>query len=190
MLESPMSNEIAPILAELRQDHRNMVVLLDLLEAEADKLYSDDSPDFALMLEIMHYMTVYPDSVHHPKEDRIYAELKAARPDLAKGMAHITDEHRTIAENSLALRDKLEQVVSGNFVRRNDVVGDAVRYIDGLRRHMRWEESDLFRRIDRMIADGHATVDAAILISRGDPLFGSHVEERFKPVFERIKNSS
>lgn len=185
-----MANEIAPILEELRQDHRNMAVLLDLLENEADKLYNDDSTDFELMLEIMHYMTVYPDSVHHPKEDRIYAELKAARPDLARGMAHITDEHRTIAEHSLSLRDKLEQVASGNFVRRNDVVADAVRYIDALRRHMRWEEADLFRRVDRMIADGHTTIDASILISRADPLFGAHVEARFKPVFERLKGAN
>lgn len=184
-----MADDIAPILQELRQDHRNMAVLLNLLEREAEQVYKEASPDFELMLEIMHYMTVYPDSVHHPKEDRIYAELKAARPDLANGMAHITDEHRAIAENSLTLRDRLEEIVSGNAVRRKDVVADAMRYIDALRKHMRWEESDLFRRIDKMIAEGHTEIDTSVLISRGDPLFGAQVEERYKPVLESINRA-
>ncbi len=165
-----------------------MAVLLDLLESESDKLYADGSPDFGLMLEIVHYMTIYPDAVHHPKEDRLYAELRAARPDLANGMARIADEHRALSEHSLTLYDKLEKSAAGDEVGNNDVVADAVRYIDALRRHMRWEESDLFRRIDRMVGDGHMTVDAATLIDRPDPLFGADVEERFKPVLERLKD--
>ena len=181
-----MSEEIQPILDELRQDHRNMAVLLDLLERETQQVYDAASPDFELMLEIMHYMTVYPDAVHHPKEDRIYAELKAARPDLSQGMSKITGEHRAIAEHSATLRDKLEQINVGDMVRRNDVVADAERYIDALRKHMNWEESDLFRRIDKMIADGHTEIDASIIVHRHDPLFGPQVEERFKPVLESI----
>lgn len=184
-----MPNEIAPILAELRQDHRNMATLLDRLEKETDQIYKQGSPDLELMLGIMHYMTVYPDTVHHPKEDRLYAELRAARPDLSQGMAHINDEHRTIAEHSVALRDKLEEAVSGNLVPRKDVVADAVRYIDALRRHMRWEETDLFRRLDKLVADGHDHIDTVVLVERKDPLFGAHVEERFKPLYDSISGS-
>lgn len=184
-----MSDDIKTILDELRQDHRNMAVLMDLLEDQTQQVYDEGSPDFELMLEIMHYMTVYPDAVHHPKEDRIYAELKAARPDLSQGMSKITGEHREIAEHSVSLRDKLERVTVGDVVRRKDVVADAVRYIDALRKHMTWEESDLFRRVDKMIADGHTEIDASIIVHRHDPLFGPQIEDRFKPVLESINRA-
>ena len=181
-----MSDEIKTILEELRMDHRNMAVLLDLLEQETQQIYDGEKSDFELMLEIMHYMTVYPDAVHHPKEDRIYAELKAVRPELSQGMSKITGEHRAIAEHSASLRDKLEQINAGDVVRRKDVVADASRYIEILRKHMNWEESDLFRRVDRMIADGHEVIDASIIVHRHDPLFGPQVEERFKHVLESL----
>ena len=73
----------ATFLAELREDHKNMALMLKLLERESNRIYDGDEPDYELLQDIMHYMTVYPDAVHHPKEDRIYAELKAFRPDLS-----------------------------------------------------------------------------------------------------------
>ncbi|MDH3748344.1 MAG: hemerythrin domain-containing protein [Gammaproteobacteria bacterium] len=182
-----MSNEITTVLDELRQDHRNMAVLLNYLEREAEKIFNGDDTDFELVHDIMQYMTVYPDAVHHPKEDRIYAELKAARPDLSQGMSRVTDEHRSIAEQSLSLRDKIEQVIAGDFVERNAVVADAMRYIEALRKHMRWEETDLFRRVDRMIADGHTLIDTSIMVSGDDPLFGARVEERFERLLESTR---
>ena len=184
-----MSDEISKTLNELRQDHRNMTVLLNLLEEQADKVYDEQSADFGLMLDIMHYMTVYPDTVHHPKEDILYAELRAARPDLTEGLSHVSEEHHTIAEQSLSLRDKLEQIDAGDMVKRKAVVADAVRYVESLRRHMRWEETDLFRRLDQMVADGHAVADQAMIFHHHDPLFGPDVEERFRHVLEKIERT-
>lgn len=181
-----MSHEIAAVLEELRQDHRNMSDLLDHLEHETERVRSGEDPDFELVHDIMQYMTVYPDAVHHPKEDRIYAELEATRPDLAEGLSRIAGEHCTIAEQSVALRDKVEQAIAGDFVRRDEVVADATRYIDSLRKHMHWEEADLFQRVDRMIADGHTVLDKSILERKDDPLFGARVEERF----ERLREST
>ena len=72
-----MDKNVANVLTEFRQDHKNMGLMLNLLEQESNRLYDGDDPIFELLHDIMHYMTVYPDAVHHPKEDRIYAELKA-----------------------------------------------------------------------------------------------------------------
>ena len=73
-----MSNVLANLLAELRNDHKNMALILDLLETESNRLYNGQDGDYELMADVMRYMTVYPDAIHHPKEDRVYAELKAA----------------------------------------------------------------------------------------------------------------
>ena len=69
-----MSNAATDLLKELRLDHRNMAILLNLLQDEADRIESDDDIDYELAHEIMRYMTVYSDAVHHPREDLTGAE--------------------------------------------------------------------------------------------------------------------
>jgi len=182
-----MDKTAATVLAELREDHRNMTLLLRLLERESNRIYDGDEPDYELLADIMHYMTVYPDAVHHPKEDRLYAELKAFRPDLSKGFERITMDHRHIAELSLKLRDDVAAINAGSPIRRRAVVADALRYVNTLRGHMQWEELDLFRRIDEMIRLGHDFFDAANFPYQADPVFGPETEENFARLIEAIR---
>ena len=181
-----MTNEVARILEELRQDHRNMALMLNVLERESNRAYKGENPDLELLHDIMHYMTIYPDAVHHPKEDRIYAELKVVRPDLSSGFTRITMDHRNIAEQGMKLRDDIAHAVAGAFIKRNDLVGDALRYVNSLRSHMQWEELDLFRRIEEMIADGHELIDTAEFRYRSDPVFGPEVEQTFGRLLESM----
>ena len=67
-----MESEARTLMKELRQDHRNMSIVLDVLEDVVREASSGHDPDFELVDEIMRYMTVYPDAVHHPKENIIY----------------------------------------------------------------------------------------------------------------------
>ena len=66
---------------ELRDDHRNISTILDVLQSVAERADAGEDPDFELVDDIMRYMTVYPDAVHHPKEDVVYGELRKRRPD-------------------------------------------------------------------------------------------------------------
>ncbi|GMR17392.1 MAG: hemerythrin domain-containing protein [Gammaproteobacteria bacterium] len=174
-----MSKDLKRVLQELRQDHHNIALLLGLLERESGRIHDGVEPDYELLHDIMRYMTVYPDTVHHPKEDRVYAELKTVRPDLSSGLARITVDHRNIVESGLRLRDEFASIDSGNMVRRNTIVDKAQNYVNTLRSHMQWEELDLFRRIDEMIAAGHTRFDAANYSSAADPVFGPEVERQF-----------
>ena len=185
-----MSRTITTLIGELRSDHRNMARLLDLLEKEGDEIYQGGTPNLALMCDIMRYMTVYPDAVHHPKEDRLYAELRAVHPDRATGMRRIAGEHRELEEQSVSLLRRLEQAAAGDADSFREVVAAASRYADLLRKHMRWEEADLFRRLDKLAAEGHDLVDKAVVIDQRDPLFGSKVEESFEVLYRCITRDS
>ena len=182
-----MNKNAAVVLAELRADHKNMTLMLNLLERESNRIYEGAEPDYELLGDIMHYMTVYPDAVHHPKEDRLYAELRAFRPDLSVGFERITMDHRHIAELSLKLRNEIAAINSGNPIKRNAVVADALRYVNTLRGHMQWEELDLFRRIDEMINEGHVSFDTATFAHREDPVFGTEVEQTFGRLLSSIQ---
>lgn len=181
-----MSIEIAPILAELRQDHRNMAQLLTLLEKQIEDIFDEQDGQIELIIDIMRYMTVYPDTVHHPNEDMLYAELRAARPELSQGMGKISVDHSEIGDRSIQLREKFEAVASGNTVGRKEVVADALRYIQSLREHMKWEESDLFRRLDKLVSDGHETIETSTIIRRQDPLYGPAVDAQFQSLYKAV----
>ena len=185
-----MEKDPAKVLAELREDHKNMALMINLLERESNRIYEGDEPDYELLQDVMHYMTVYPDAVHHPKEDRLYAELKAVRPDLSTGFDRITMDHRHIAELSVKLRDDIAAINAGNPVLRKSVVADALRYVNTLRGHMQWEELDLFRRVEEMIRMGHDVISSAQMIHAYDPVFGPEVEENFGRLVKHIRQDA
>lgn len=179
-----MPSEASRILAELREDHRNMAILLNLLEQEIEHVdHPDEMPDLERMQDIMRYMNVYPDAVHHPREDLIYNDIRQKRPDLAQGLEAVEDDHKAIADFSKRLLADIDAVAAGEYVTRERVLKDATIYVDRLRKHMAWEEQDLFARAESMLDE--LDVDTTTLDAL-DPVFGPDKDESFSGLFRTI----
>jgi hemerythrin-like domain-containing protein len=176
------------ILSELRDDHRNMSVILDLLEETADSAAAGDDPDFLLIEEIMRYMMVYADAVHHPKEDIIFGELQTHRPDLAEGLEDVPEDHWLIAALGTRLRSDVDAIIAGAAVRREQLVVDVNQYVKRLRNHMHWEEDDLFPRVDKMIAEDSRGIDVGDSLRIKDPVFEPEIESAFRRVMAGLKD--
>ena len=181
-----MDTDARELLEELRLDHRNMAIVLNLLEDLVTQMENNEDPDFELFDEIMRYMTVYPDAVHHPKEDVVYDKLRTQRPDLADGLDHVPDEHRELARLGTLLRDEVEAVNAGAAVRRKKMITDTAAYVDYLRRHMRWEEEDLFARIDTMLDAEPQGVDVSEFEHIKDPVFELEIEAGFRRLLDSL----
>jgi len=166
-----------------------MAQVLNVLEKAGKSARAGEDPDFELVDEIMRYMTVYPDAVHHPKEDIVYAELKSNRPDLADGLDGIPKDHQEIAVLGMQLRDDVEAIIAGAAVRRTQLVDDTSEYVTRLRKHMQWEEEDLFERIDEMIGDESVPVDVEAYQHIKDPVFELEVESAFRRLMDSLKGT-
>lgn len=181
---------MADLLEDLREDHRNMATMLDLLGRQVDHIRNGDRPDYELIHDIMRYMTVYSDAVHHPKEDLLYASMKAEKPDLDADLARVGPEHREIAELGETLRNDVEAVASGAAVTRERIIADTTEYVRQLRQHMAWEEEDLFRRArDLVQSEKSMSVDISHLDTL-DPVFGTEREHSFANLLRSIKDFS
>ena len=112
-METTVHASLSQILAELREDHRNMARLLDLVEQELRKVERGGTPDLELLHDIMQYMIIYSDAIHHPREDLVYAEMRSSDIELASGLERVEGDHETIAELSLALRNDIAAMTSG-----------------------------------------------------------------------------
>lgn len=174
-----MTIKLNQVLAELREDHRNLSLLLDLLESESEGITVDDEPDFELLHDIMQYMTVYSDAVHHPKEDRVYKLLRERNAELAPGLERVEPEHQQIAELGTTLRNDIEAVISGTAITRDKLHSDLQDYVIRLRRHMRWEEEELFSAADNLARANGDTGISVALFPDDDPLFGATTAASF-----------
>lgn len=164
-----------------------MAKLLRLLHDETELISEHKQPDFALLRDVMRYMTVYSDAIHHPKEDLIYAGLRALQPSLAEGLEQVETEHEEIARLGEQLQDDIEAVIAGGTIETAQVVGDAMAYMRRLNRHMAWEEEDLFRRADAEI--DRIAIDTAHL-SAIDPVFGEKHEGAFSNLRRTVEHDA
>ena len=182
-----MTVELTKVLEELREDHRNMAVLLNLLETECESAAVDETPDFELLQDIMQYMIVYSDAVHHPKEDLVYDELRSRGSEYADGLEGVGPDHRDIARLGTTLRDDIQAVISGAAVTREKLIADLRSYVYRLRKHMAWEEEDLFERADTLAAENEeAGIDASVFPD-DDPLFGSTRKTSFLNLLNHLQ---
>jgi hemerythrin-like domain-containing protein len=182
-----METDTGQLMKELREDHRNMTQVLNVLEQVGESARAGENPDFELVDEIMRYMTVYPDAVHHPKEDIVYDELKSKRPELADGLDGIPKDHQEIAVLGMKLRHEVEAIIAGAAVLRVQLVNDLNEYVSRLRKHMQWEEDDLFQRIDEMIGEQSVAVDVEAFQHIKDPVFELEVESAFRRLMDSLK---
>lgn len=185
-----MQSEGRELLRQLREDHRNMAVLLKLLDGVVKKAAAGEDPDFELLGEIMRYMTVYPDAVHHPKEDILYEELRREREDLTEGLDDVTTDHAAIAELGTRLRDDIDEIIAGSPIRRDKLIADTAAYVNRLHNHMIWEEEDLFERIEEMLDTQSLEFDVSEFDQIKDPVFELEVESGFRRLMSSLPAAS
>ncbi len=184
-----MTTDLASILGDLRTDHRNVTILLNLLDREIAEAGDLNDPDFELMRDIMLYMTVYLDAVHHPKEDLVYSALAAAGAEFAADLANVESDHRDVAVLGQTLRHEIDAVLTGTAVARERVIDDTLDYIRLLRLHMSWEEEDLFPRADRLAENATSGLDLTYL-DAPDPVFGLRTQLGFSNLLAHIHRAA
>lgn len=182
-----MTTDVSRVLDELRADHRNLTVLIDMLDAEADRLKALEDPDYDLLRDIMVYMTSYPDVVHHRKEDWVYARMVDVRPAMQRDLVRIERDHAELAKLGTKLLNDIEAIESGTVMRRFDVVEDTRQYVNRQRDHMRWEDEKLFPLIETLKKDIDLGDGAPRVAKMHDPVFGPNVESGFRNLFDAIK---
>jgi len=182
--------QLSELLSDLREDHRNIAIMLNLLEREIGQIRDGENPDYELVHDIMRYMTVYSDAVHHPKEDILYEAIKTERPDLKDGLEEVEPEHQELSRLGAALRNDIEAIASEAAIPRDRVVAETEKYIALLRHHMDWEEGDLFRRAASLVDAEEAMFVEISRLNTLDPVFGPEREHSFANLLENIKNLS
>jgi len=168
------------IMQVLTDDHANMRGLMQLLEAEVDKMASGGSADVATISAIAEYLLEYPDRFHHPVEDLLIQGLQAAGAVPGSSVEALETEHARISRLAEALHSAATAIASEQTMRREAFVECARHYIAALRRHMDIEDADFFPKAEESLTAEERAAIAARLPELDDPLFGSATRERYQ----------
>lgn len=129
----------------IKEEHRAIAAVLTDLQQQSAQLGAGGLPDLPLLHAMLHYMSEFPEKVHHPKEDEMLFPAIAARSPQAKTIiAELEEEHRLGERLMIQLHSAL-----GRYERtRSREDGEAFnrevqRYTELQWRHMNKEESSL-----------------------------------------------
>ena len=175
-------------LDQLRQEHKALARLLDILETELARFGNAQPPDYEIMRAIADYFLDYPAACHHPKEDLVYRALVERNPDIANTVGDVEAEHVSIAELVKLFAQAVNNITQDAEVSR-DAFDHIVRhFVEQQRRHIDREEGQLFPlAAETLTAEDWAAIDGRIA-DREDPLFGAMPEARFATLREDIEN--
>ncbi len=173
---------MAETLTALRQEHANLWQLLNLIEDQLDRFERRETVDYELMDLIIDYCQSFPDRYHHPKEDLILERLREREPDVASAFETLDSEHQLLADETTRFADLVRLVAGDSQVARDQLTEVGSAFVDGYRRHMKFEEDAFFPAAEKHLSDDDWSSVDARLHQPDDPLFGDSAVKTYRRV--------
>ena len=174
------------VIDRLCQEHRNMEMLLVVLERELEIFDRGDRPDYEVVRAVISYFELYPEVYHHPQEDLVFAKLKLRDPAAAAKVGNLALEHQKGAERLRRVAQAIDSVLTDREVLRQNVDNIVRDFIEHERRHIVMEDRDFFPAALKALEPQDWTEIASAFTSHEDPLFSEAAEETFDALRTRI----
>ena len=182
---------MSDVIDRLVAEHLNLDQLVRLLERQPSLLADPQAPNVNLLVDVLYYLTRFPDVSHHAIEDRIAARLLRTRGLQPELVAEIEAQHAVLATQGHDLLRDLESATREEIVSRELLEANIRLYAERLRHNMKVEELTLFPAAVRHLdGDDWLAIRTASLPSLRDPLFVTPVEQRFAELRSVIADES
>jgi hemerythrin-like domain-containing protein len=174
------------IIEILRQEHRNIEKLLDVMEQELSVFDRGERPDYEVFGAVIDFFKKYPDSCHHPKEDIIYEKFKTRAPDRAASIADLEAEHREGAVRLRRVAQAIDSVLNDQELLRESVDRIVRDFIDNERKHIALEDEVVFPAIACTLQPEDWADIALKIADRYGPPADADFEEQFSTLRRNI----
>jgi hemerythrin-like domain-containing protein len=161
-------------------EHRDFERLLRLLGREVAMFHAGGRPNYDLMMEIVEYLSHFPDHLHHVREGVAFRCLARRVPSFASTAAHLEQEHRILATAGQSLLRRLVEVQNDAVMARTELEMAAATYIAYYSMHIRREEEEVMPLAEQALAPEDWEEVAAAAPSTTDPVFGEAAGPRFR----------
>ncbi len=170
----------------LREEHREIGQLLDVLEDELKAFDRHERPDYDVIQAIISYFQDYPDCCHHPKEDMIFDKLRLRNPFVAGRVGDVEADHRQETERLDRVAKVVRNVLLDREVLRQTFSEVMRDFIDHQRLHMVMEERSFFpAATNELRPEDWREIDAN-WNDKTETLFNVAMEEKCHSLRDRI----
>lgn len=175
------------VMETLYSEHRYICSLLDALAEQAERLKPGKVPDFPLLLDMVDYLTHYPDQYHHPREDLLFKSMLASSKAFQPKLDRLLREHEALHHYNHELLRELTRIAAGRRADRPDLYARIERYIEGYRRHIDYENKEIFPAAKGKLSAAQLKQLAAKTRHIDDPLFGGEVQYQYRRIGRRLQ---
>ena len=174
------------VIDQLGRDHRNMRLLLDIVEAEMEGYRAGQVPDFELLQMIARYILDYPELIHHPKEDLVFERLLERDPTARESLGDLIADHRRLAQLTQRFAAAVGDASRDVELPRAWLEALLREFLQANREHMQAEEKHFLpRAMARLTDDDWAEIDQR-MSGTADPVFGEQRASPYLRLHERI----
>jgi hemerythrin-like domain-containing protein len=174
------------LLRRLKLDHKNLVLLLAVLQKQLDDFHDGSEHDTDLTCELVEYLASYEDQVHHPTEELVFARLRELSDEHRAVLDRLQEEHHILIVKNKRFADSLEAIMHGGVLLRADLEAEGRDLLQMLRAHMDLEENTAFTAAVEHLSeeDWDAIEERAPKLN--DPVFGKPDPARFQTLFKHL----
>ena len=176
--------------AIIEDEHRSLVAVGHGLHYVLETAHQGKrDPDFKLLWAMLYYLEMFPERLHHPKEDQyLFAMLRLRAPEADRVIAGLTREH--LGDGALLveltrLLGHFEAGVPGSYER---LLGAVERFSKLMQEHIEQEEKQVFPLARAHLLPEDWVEIAEAFGENGDPRFRGENRKELHEMFERIVN--
>jgi hemerythrin-like domain-containing protein len=180
----------AKLLSKLYDEHRSIAAVLHgmhyLIREHRERGTKTDPAVFRAML---YYLDVFPERLHHPKEERLlFRALRRRSPKAAALLDELDREHAGGQRAIRALEQDLVRFEEGGEAEFPTFAAAVDRFVAGYRDHMHKEEREVMPLAEQSLTREDWAEIEAEWAENVDPLHDSQDESDYQKLFSRIVN--
>ena len=143
----------ATFMGQLREDHSGLSRVLREIDAQQSRLQASPETARPVLAEALRYLLIYQHSVHHPREDKLFARIRNREPGLYRNMDRLVREHRTGQQHAATLAGELSRTTMAQLRGRAGLrlARQLQQYVAHTRQHMRSEEAVFYTGAERVL---------------------------------------
>jgi hemerythrin-like domain-containing protein len=178
-------------LSLLNDEHRSLAAVIHALQFLLRRMQEGKPANADLLGAILHYLTRFPERLHHPAEDRyLFAPLRARTTEAREVLDLLEQEHAQGPQREARLLEALS-ALNARMPGALESFAQAVdAYANFYWAHMAREESIILPLAERLLSDADWQAAAAGFSANADPRYGGDTAQDFKALFSRIVNQT
>jgi hemerythrin-like domain-containing protein len=173
----------------IRDEHRSLAAVIHALQFLVRRMQEGKSANPELLGAILHYLTRFPERLHHPAEDRfLFAPLRAKTREAAEELDLLEQEHSQGLAREARLLEALNALNAGMPGAVDGFANAVEAYASFYWAHMMREENIILPLAERVLSEPEWQAAADAFAANSDPLFGGNTAQDFASLFRRIVN--